>query len=99
VKSNGGRGSDETRHRVRNGRPGSGSRSIPAADSRAAPARPDHAAIGRTDQEAEELRVALQMVLDVQVFDSAGRAVAVQDVLRGYIAAAVRVALERCRGR
>jgi hypothetical protein len=34
------------------------------------------------------------MVLDLDVFDSAGRAVTVERMLRGYVATAVRVALE-----
>jgi hypothetical protein len=34
------------------------------------------------------------MVLDVDVFDGAGRSVTVERMLRGYVATAVRVALE-----
>ena len=47
-----------------------------------------------SQEDAERLRFALRMVLDVDVFDSAGRAVTVERMLRGYVATAVRVALE-----
>ena len=47
--------------------------------------------------ERDQLRIALQMVLDFGVFDGAGRAVTVEDALRGYVATAVRVALQRGR--
>jgi hypothetical protein len=48
-------------------------------------------------RERDQLRIALQMVLDFGVFDGAGRAVTVEDALRGYVATAVRVALQRGR--
>jgi hypothetical protein len=48
----------------------------------------------RSQEDVERLRFALRMVLDVDVFDSAGRAVTVERMLRGYVATAVRVALE-----
>ncbi len=47
-----------------------------------------------SQEDAERLRFALRMVLDLDVFDSAGRAVTVERMLRGYVATAVRVALE-----
>jgi hypothetical protein len=47
--------------------------------------------------ERDQLRIALRMVLDFGVFDGAGRAVTVEDALRGYVATAVRVALQRGR--
>jgi hypothetical protein len=55
---------------------------------------PDGAELRR---ERDQLRIALQMVLDFGVFDGAGRAVTVEDALRGYVATAARVALRRGR--
>jgi hypothetical protein len=43
--------------------------------------------------EREQLRDALHMVLNVNVYDCAGRAVTVKDMLRGSLATMVRVAL------
>jgi hypothetical protein len=47
----------------------------------------------------DQLRLVLQMVLDAGVFDGAGRSVTVQDMLRGYLAAKVRMALGAKRTR
>ena len=64
----------------------------PAREPGCAPAVP-----AEVHLERDQLRIALQMVLDFGVFDGAGRAVKVEDALRGYVATAVRVALQRGR--
>ena len=46
----------------------------------------------------EQIRDALHMVLNVNVYDCAGRAVTVKDMLRGSLATMVRVALDGRRG-
>jgi hypothetical protein len=51
----------------------------------------------RICRERDQLRMVLQMVLDVGVFDGAGRSVTVKTLLRGYLATRVRVALEAKR--
>jgi hypothetical protein len=47
----------------------------------------------RIRDERDQLRLVLQMVLDVSVFDGAGRSVTVETMLRGYLATKVRIAL------
>ncbi|HEX2555857.1 MAG TPA: hypothetical protein VHL98_19325 [Microvirga sp.] len=42
----------------------------------------------------EQLRDALHLVLNVSVYDCAGRAVTVKDMLRGSLATQVRMALD-----
>ena len=78
----------ESRRRHRMGRDRPPADAHPRADS------PSDEMWQPTQEEAERLRFALRMVLDLDVFDSAGRAVTVERMLRGYVATAVRVALE-----
>ena len=65
-----------------------------------APVGPAPAAAGAPPGPGDEhahLRDALHMVLNVNVYDCAGRAVTVKDMLRGSLATQVRVALDRKR--
>ncbi len=63
------------------------------------PAAPSPAISGERLPEGSDaqLRDALHMVLNVSVYDCAGRAVTVKDMLRGSLATQVRVALDRKR--
>jgi hypothetical protein len=49
--------------------------------------------LARIRTERDELRIVLQKVLDLGVFDGAGRSVTVQTLLRGYLATKVRMVL------
>ncbi len=64
--------------------PGSGGPVPPAPAGERMPAAPDR----------EQLRDALHLVLNVSVYDCAGRAVTVKDMLRGSLATQVRMALD-----
>lgn len=71
---------------------GAGNPSLRGSHGRAAPERSADA------DEQDQIRDALHMVLNVSVYDCAGRAVTVKDMLRGSLATMVRVALDRKRG-
>jgi hypothetical protein len=70
-----------------------------AAESAGKPPVPTAGAEGERPVPADDaqLRDALHLVLNVNVYDCAGRAVTVKDMLRGSLATQVRVALDRKR--
>jgi hypothetical protein len=61
------------------------------------PSHLSHASLSRVVQERDQLRLILQMVLDVRVYDGAGRSLTVQNALRGHLATRVRMVLDAKR--